>query len=233
MSDVSTINTPEEIIEVPSYLSDSDYGIALTATDCDPSCEGLGERCSSSEDCSDCQSECQHACEDGCELRCEKSSQCSGCEGTCETASTCQDYCQSNQGCTNCQTSCQTGASCQSSCQDSCQNCQVACELSSQRPNNWTWVTNVSIGAQILFTADEWNGFTARINEFRTYKDLSSITFTSAVKGEYIKASHIAEAWDAINDMSPPSVLPEKVVSGSRVTAISLNGLVASLNSIL
>ena len=244
MSD-SIINT-EELIEIPSYLSDANYGISLAAScynnqigDCG-SCQFNTEECSASQygSCDVCQGDCQSSaqfCAEGCSSSCERSCQ-STCEGscqlTCENSSQCSCQttaaCQSVSSCMNyCQKSAETCGSC-----ESCQGCQTGCEVASQRPANWVWVTNVATGAPILFTADEWNGFTDRINEFRTYKRLSNITFTKAAKGQFIMASHIVEGWNAINDMSPPSALPEKVAPGSTITAISLNGLVSSLNSI-
>lgn len=243
MSDTSnTIANTEELIEIPSYLS-NDYGIALAAYDCGicqsnlqgcgssehgscSSCEDgfEGETCSSGEDCTSCQSSCEHTCEGSCMVGCEVSSQCS-CQSSssCQSASTCMDYCQNTaETCGSCQSGCQ-------GCEGGCQGCEAACEYAAQRPANAAWVTTIAANVQIKLTAAEWNAFTTAINAFRTYKGLGTISFTSITAGDHIKQEHFTQARSAINDMSPPSPVPD--VSGI-ITAASLNGLMASLNSI-
>ena len=102
----------------------------------------------------------------------------------------------------------------------------------SGRPNNWVWVSNVSSGATINITANSWNSFTARINEFRAYKGMSNYSFTTISSGWLIYAYIVNQAVFAITQMSPPLSAPSSVNSGSSITAYFFNRLKDSLNSI-
>lgn len=97
------------------------------------------------------------------------------------------------------------------------------------RPSNWEWVTTKTSGANFSLTAAEWNGFTARINQFRLYKGLSQYSFTTVVSGNTIFASQINEAVIAIRAMA--TELPSQV-SGGAATASFINSLRTTLNSI-
>lgn len=195
-------------IEVPSYLSDEgNAGVMLAACDM------------TENDCGNCQSDTQSC-------GTSEYGDCNVCEGWCESSNQCS--CES--GCQGCQSSCQNSCQgCQSACQSSCQDCQTGCEIAAQRPANASWATTIASNTQIKLTAAEWNTFTAAINSFRTYKGLSAASFTTVAAGTHIKKEHFTQARSAINDMSPPSPVPG--VPGI-ITAASLNGLMASLNSI-
>lgn len=112
-------------------------------------------------------------------------------------------------------------------------------ESENSRPANWSWTSTVSKGSKAsngtvaYLTAKEWNNFTARINEFRTYIGLSTYSFTTVVKGNPMTAAQVNQARTAINAMSPPTAVPSAAVSGQSVTAAFINGLSASLNSII
>ena len=162
---------------------------------------------------------------------------CQNCEGACmvDCQVSCQIYCQ--KYCQNCEgIPCQT---CQSSCQLYCQGCQTTCEIYSQRPDSWSWTSTVSKGSKAsngtvaYLTAKEWNDFTARINEFRAYKGLSTYSFTTVKQGGNMMASQVNQAVTAISAMSPPTATPATVSAGQQVTAAFINGLSASLNSIV
>lgn len=216
MSDETTniTETTEELIDVPSFLSEDD-GVAI-ADVCWTNAEG-------------CYDNMYGPCCQG--LLCQDQSIC---------VATCEKVCQNCQGvsCQTCQDTCQTA--CQSACMYACQNCQTTCELSSQRPSNFTWTSEVSKGAVVTningspayLTAIEWNDFTAKINSFRIYKGLSTATFTEAVTGEPMRATQINEAIEAINAMSPASPTPIIVSSGESIMAETINGLATALNSI-
>lgn len=230
-------------IDVPSYLSDENAGISLTScmaemddpcgtgewcSEC--SCQGweCGEACSESpcddveNDCGSCQSWVEDCGSDEygdcnvCEGWCESSNQCS-CES--EQCSSCEDSCEGCEGCEGCE----------DACEDSCQDCQTGCQIAAQRPSNASWSTSIAANIQIKLTASEWNAFTSAINSFRTYKGLGAASFTKVAKGDYIKKEHFTQVRSAINDMSPPSPVPDVT---DIITAASLNGLMASLNSI-
>ena len=233
-------------IDVPSYLSDENAGIAVASTcmaEQDDPC-GTGEWCSECScqgwECGSCQKTaqtCSESCSESTDCgTCQSWGQgcgsseygpCNNCEGWCESGD-CQSSCLSScQGCQSaCQSSCQD---CQTTCQSSCQGCQTSCEIAAQRPVNASWATTVAANTQIKLTAAEWNAFTVAINSFRAYKGLGSATFTTVAAGDHIKLEHFTQARSAINDMSPPSPVPD--VPGV-ITAASLNGLMASLNSI-
>lgn len=102
----------------------------------------------------------------------------------------------------------------------------------SARPANYSWSTAKTAGATFSLTAAEWNGFTSRINDFRTYKSLAAYGFTSAVAGNNFTAAVFNEAVSAINAMSPPTSPPSAKSAGNDVFASYLNDLVTSLNSI-
>jgi hypothetical protein len=103
----------------------------------------------------------------------------------------------------------------------------------SVRPANWSWISNVSSGADILISASEWNSFANRINLFRAYKSLASYGFTTVYSGWDWYAYVANQARNAINDMSPPTAVPSTVTSGvTDISAAFFNGLRDSLNSI-
>lgn len=251
-------------IDVPSYLSDEDYGVATVADcgscqatiescgssqygSCD-ACQGTGGSCESAQGCSQssgcgtCQSgqSCNQSgdcgsCQAGGEsCGTSQSGICSACEGVgCmvynQSGEECKDSCQGCQACMVLCESCEGCEGCQSSCQYSCQGCQSTCENSAQRPSDASWTTIIAANSQIQLTAEEWNAFTASINLFRTYKGLGEATFTTVAAGDHIKQEHFTQARSAINDMSPPSPVPDAT---GIITAASLNGLMVSLNSI-
>lgn len=199
---------------------------------CTHMCELFCEECEGAA-CQSCETYCESYCQTGCQTACQY-----GCEVTCETG--CQVSCQSS-----CESSCQSCLGvCQTGCQVSCQNCEGACEsgceVASQRPSNWTWSSTVASGATVgtyngapaYLTAKEWNNFTARINSFRTYKKLSTVSFTSAASGSSMTAAQVNAARTAISAMSPPTSVPSAVSQGQAITAAFINGLSNSLNSI-
>jgi hypothetical protein len=84
----------------------------------------------------------------------------------------------------------------------------------SLRPNNWYWSYNIVSGGDVYNTimsgntiyayiipATEWNNFTNRINQFRTYKGLSNYSFTSVSSDNNFTHTIINQAVTAINAM--------------------------------
>lgn len=96
------------------------------------------------------------------------------------------------------------------------------------RPINWEWYTPKTTGQLFSLTANEWNTFTARINQFRTYKGLSSYPFTSAVSGGLVYFYLFNEARAAIDSMASTGL--GTVSSGTTILASSLNILRNTLN---
>ena len=100
------------------------------------------------------------------------------------------------------------------------------------RPSNWSWFTAKVQGEDFQLTANEWNSFTSRINSFRDYKGLSTVSFTSAISSADFTASMFNIAATAIDGMNPSTSIPAFVSVGDDVTAFGLNRLRDSLNSI-
>jgi hypothetical protein len=100
------------------------------------------------------------------------------------------------------------------------------------RPSNWAWQSTIVQGGVIGITASEWNAFCARINSFRSYKSLSTITFTNVSSGMTINSAYMNQARDAINQCSPSISAPSYVSQYTTITASLFNGLKNSINSI-
>lgn len=226
-------------IEVPSYLSDENAGIATADVSCGNGCMAeQGDPCGTGEWCGECSCqgwECGEACsESPCDMTENDCGACQSWGQGCDSSeygpcNVCEGWCESSNQSGDCSQSCSESCSESCSCQYGCEGCEAACEYSSQRPANASWTTTIAVNSQIKLTAAEWNAFTAAINSFRTYKRLDASTFTTVAAGEHIRKDHFTQARSAINDMSPPSPVPD--VPGV-ITAASLNGLMASLNSI-
>lgn len=100
------------------------------------------------------------------------------------------------------------------------------------RPNNWTWDSSIVQNQTIAISAWEWVSLGKAINQFRTYKNLSVVTFTEPTKGQTITASIYNEYRNAISGMSPPTSPPSSKVAGNIIKATDFTALNASLNSI-
>lgn len=111
----------------------------------------------------------------------------------------------------------------------------------SDRPDNWTgfdWIVsganfydyNSSTSTGYPITAVSWNSFTSRINEFRTYKSLSSYSFTTVSSGTSFSATYINQAITAINAMG---FSQSAVTSGTTTISASIfQTMKNNLNSI-
>lgn len=83
-------------------------------------------------------------------------------------------------------------------------------EQTTTRPDNWTWKTAIKLGDTISYTstgfhpvsADEWNDFTTRVNEFRAYKELGDYSFTQVKSGDAFNQKIYKQAVEAISDMA-------------------------------
>ena len=98
------------------------------------------------------------------------------------------------------------------------------------RPSNFAWTTEKTSGGNFNLAAAEWNSFTSKINEFRTYKELSLVSFTSAVAGNNFTASMFNQAISALSGMT--GSLPATQSSGNAIYASYLNNMVSAMNSI-
>lgn len=100
------------------------------------------------------------------------------------------------------------------------------------KPPDWGWDRSIVSGNSFDLKYSEWNGFTDRINEFRSYKGLTEYNFTNVSRGETFYASYFNQARIAINTMNPPTTIPPVVNSGEDATAYLFNRIMNSLNSI-
>lgn len=115
------------------------------------------------------------------------------------------------------------------------------------RPDNWAWVTSFYSGMEFtiynigttnyyyIMPAAEWNSFLAKINEFRAYKNLSTVSFPTYTRDVDFTAAVYNLAVNAINAMSAYFVgytaIPTKS-SGAELTANDFFRLRNTLNSI-
>lgn len=100
------------------------------------------------------------------------------------------------------------------------------------KPSDWGWDRSIVSGNSFDLKYSEWNRFTDKINEFRSYKGLTDYSFTSVSRGETFYASYFNQARIAINTMNPPTTIPPVVNSGEDATAYLFNRIMNSLNSI-
>lgn len=105
-------------------------------------------------------------------------------------------------------------------------------QFKSARPSNAAWHTTKSRGQPFTLTALEWNSFTIKINQFRTYKNYGLYSFSNVSRGQTTSATIMNQARTAIAQIVPPVGVPSPANKGDAFTADFLNGLVRSLNSI-
>ena len=96
----------------------------------------------------------------------------------------------------------------------------------------FAWYAAKTQGSAFNITAAEWNAFCSAINAVRSAYGTGAYSFTSAVQGNAFTAVQHNEARTSINDMSPGTAVPSAVSQGGDVTAATINGLLASLNSV-
>lgn len=116
----------------------------------------------------------------------------------------------------------------------------------SSRPDNFYWTYPKIKGEAFNLTHDEWNSFTARINEFRKYlnertsSSLPDYDFSEAIKGEEFKSSMYREAVVSMKGMVKAygdsdiakSLSTNNAGKGDPITSDLMNILVEALNSI-
>lgn len=120
------------------------------------------------------------------------------------------------------------------------------------RPSNWSWQTSgISSGSSMKYsqsgstitptplTAAEWLAFMDRIKEFYVYDNNRAINntywneaVTGVQKGKPMTVKQANGARYLISQLPIQTSLPNKVVSGTVITAAFINGLKNSLNSI-
>lgn len=101
----------------------------------------------------------------------------------------------------------------------------------STRPNNWYWRSIVQSGMPVAISADEWNAFCARIDEFRIYKGLYAYGFTTVYSGTPVAAWIANQARNAIYDLAPWQT-PGNVNKGDTITAAFFLALQNALNAV-
>ena len=101
------------------------------------------------------------------------------------------------------------------------------------RPNNFTFSSSIASEADTTtLTATEWNNFCARVNDFRQYKGLSTVSFTQAFSGGIMTAAIMAQPWDAINTISGHGTMPTRPSQGATIYASYFHDLANALNNI-
>lgn len=107
-------------------------------------------------------------------------------------------------------------------------------QFKSQRPTDWNWHTSKIAGQDFKLTADEWNSFGKKVNQFRTYKDLGNYSFSTAIDGNDFTHVMYNQARSAIIAMPYNSTKHPiySVVKDEDVTAHKVNVLMNALNSI-
>lgn len=100
------------------------------------------------------------------------------------------------------------------------------------RPDNFTWLYPKTAGGKLNLTAEEWNLFTDRVNEFLKYIGRTEKSFTKALTGDVFYASLYNETGDAIKEGALYGLYIPEVMSRQSVTAYHMNILVNELNAI-
>lgn len=104
------------------------------------------------------------------------------------------------------------------------------------RPSDFAWTNSKSSGGTFNLTATEWNAFTAKVNGFRTYKGLSSSSFTSVSSGDTFTATIFNQSVTALGGLSSYFTGGKTITSsksqGDTINAAYLNDFVSALNSI-
>ena len=102
------------------------------------------------------------------------------------------------------------------------------------RPDNWAWTSAISSGSSIKISAQEWNSFCDRINEFRVYKGLPKYgLFVTVSKGTPISVAIVNHARWAISVIPGCGSVPSEPVAGKTViTASFFSQLRTALNAV-
>ena len=99
----------------------------------------------------------------------------------------------------------------------------------SGRPDDWTWSGIIASGsAYENLTAEAWNRFEDRIDEFRKYKGLTAYGFTRAVSGMTLLVTLFSEAEAAIGGIPGHGTVP----TGRELAMTYFNGLANALNAV-
>ena len=102
-----------------------------------------------------------------------------------------------------------------------------------ERPKDWYWWSDVSSGAEIDISAEEWNAFTARIDEFRVYDGVGEYgNYVKVSGGTEISKTIVNRARAAMIPLDKTVSLPSAVESGDTITAKFFNDLKDALNSV-
>lgn len=109
---------------------------------------------------------------------------------------------------------------------------EIFSTLAPTRPTNFSWSTSKTSGGAFNLTSTQWNNFTTKINEFRTYKGMPNTSFTTAYLGSSFSAAIYNQARTSIGQISGAGTLPAQGYTGSLIYASYLNDLVSALNAI-
>lgn len=107
---------------------------------------------------------------------------------------------------------------------------------SNKRPDNWEWESSVNKGSLFLMTAQEWNNFISRIQEFAQYCGVTLVSnylsAAAATSGTPVLATQGLSAVRLLEQL-PCTIAPSGTpIPGNYIEAAFFNGLRDSLNSI-
>ena len=100
------------------------------------------------------------------------------------------------------------------------------------RPENFYWTYKKVQNEDFNLTADEWNAFTEKVNEFRRYLGLTDRSFSKAAAGEPFYADMYNSAGEAIRESGDYGTYIPEVIPNQKITAYMLNALESELNAI-
>lgn len=101
-----------------------------------------------------------------------------------------------------------------------------------KRPGNWEWWSVIESGAPVRISANEWNSFCAKIDEFREYVGYQPFGFGRVWRGDPITADLMNDARMAIASMGPTASVPPWRNPGDTISASYFMRLKDYLNSI-
>ena len=102
-----------------------------------------------------------------------------------------------------------------------------------KRPDNMVWESSKNGGGAFSINATEWNRLTNRINEFRQYRGLDTLVFTTARRGNSITAAIYNEVRDGYSGLTTPISPPSRKNAGNPINGSDIDRFRTSINSVV
>lgn len=99
-----------------------------------------------------------------------------------------------------------------------------------KRPDNWRWRSIIETGKPVAISADEWNDFTDRIDEFLEYVGLGPSYCTQVYTNDLIADWIVNQAINGVNKASGSRI--SNVNAGDKIEARLFLNMESALNSI-